>query len=424
MATQIILPNLGEGVIEAQIGRWLKREGEQVQVDEPLVEIETDKVTTEVVSDVAGTLLKIVVPEGQMASVGSPLAVISVLGESVATNGKASAARQNKAKKEFAATARRHAAAGRPRISPIAKRIAQENDLEIAQIAGSGLHGRITKRDVEACLKQPQEALSPVVAPPIQPEPSTPSLKPAPAVQPVTSDRPEPVATAEGDTLTPLSTIRRAIAEHMMRSKQTSPHVTTVFEIDFSAVMANRRDQKESFARRGIHLTLTPYLLSATGAALRAHPAVNSQWTDEGILAKGEINLGMATAIPQGLIVPVIKNADMLNLAGLTRQVNDLGQRARNNQLKPDEVQGGTFTMTNHGVSGSLLATPVINQPQAGILGFGKIEKRVVVLTQHGQDVMAIRPLAYASFTFDHRILDGATADAFVAHIKKTLEEW
>jgi 2-oxoglutarate dehydrogenase E2 component (dihydrolipoamide succinyltransferase) len=214
--------------------------------------------------------------------------------------------------------------------------------------------------------------------------------------------------------------MRRAIAEHMVRSKQTSPHVTTVFEFDFTAVSAHRAANKAQFAKDGANLTFTAYLVAATVQALKQHPFANSSWEEDGIRLHRPINIGMATAIDGGLIVPVIKNADSLNLLGFARTINDLAQRARSKQLKPDEVQGGTFSITNHGTSGSLFATPIINQPQCGILGVGKIEKRVKVVN----DAIAIRPLAFVSFTFDHRILDGASADYFVGSIKEVIENW
>lgn len=218
----------------------------------------------------------------------------------------------------------------------------------------------------------------------------------------------------------PLTNIRRSIAEHMVRSKHTSPHVTSVFEFDFSAVAAHRKANKDNFERDGVRLTFTAYIVAATVQALKTHPTVNSSWSDEGILLKREINIGMATAIDDGLIVPVIKNADSLNLLGLARIINDLADRARNKQLKPNEVKGGTFSITNHGTMGSLFATPIINQPQCGILGIGAIEKRVKVI----DDAIAIRTMAYVSFTFDHRILDGAEADRFVSTIKQQIETW
>lgn len=218
----------------------------------------------------------------------------------------------------------------------------------------------------------------------------------------------------------PLTSIRRAIADHMVHSKHTSPHVTTVFEVDFAAVAAHRERNKATFARDGVNLTFTAYLVAATAQALKQHPMVNSSWSDNGLILKRDINVGVAAAIPDGLIVPVIKQADNYNLLGLARMVNDLAERARKKLLRPDEVQNGTFTITNHGVSGSLFATPIINQPQCGILGVGKIEKRVKVIN----DAIAIRPLAYVSLTFDHRILDGASADGFVTTVKAILEGW
>ena len=246
-------------------------------------------------------------------------------------------------------------------------------------------------------------------------------VTPAPAAPPDHVHAPPPAPGGPGD-LVPHSTMRKRIAEHMVLSKlRTAPHVTTVFEADMSAVSAHRAAHKDEFARRGINLTFTAYFVAAIAQALRRHPHVNSQWRDDGLLLKPEINVGMAVALDDGLIVPVIKRADELSLAGLARLVNDLAQRARSNTLAPDEVQGGTFTLTNHGVAGSLFATPIINQPQTGILGVGAIKKRVVVLDN---DAIAVRPMVYLSFTFDHRVLDGASADWFVAEIVKLLEGW
>jgi 2-oxoglutarate dehydrogenase E2 component (dihydrolipoamide succinyltransferase) len=219
----------------------------------------------------------------------------------------------------------------------------------------------------------------------------------------------------------PLSAMRRAIAEHMVRSKlQTSPHVTTVFEIDLTNVLKHREANKESFARQGINLTLTAYFAAATVQALQANRYLNAQWTNEGIYLHNTVHLGIAVALDEGLIVPVIKNAQDLNLTGLARAVNDLSARARSKQLKPDEVQGGTFSISNHGVSGSLFATPIINQPQVGILGVGVVEKRVKVV----DDMIAIRPCVYITLTFDHRVADGATGDAFMLTLKDALENW
>jgi 2-oxoglutarate dehydrogenase E2 component (dihydrolipoamide succinyltransferase) len=218
--------------------------------------------------------------------------------------------------------------------------------------------------------------------------------------------------------------MRKRIAEHMVSSVRTSPHVTTVWEFDFTEVAAHRSANKVDFARDGINLTWLAYVVHATASALKLHRMANSQWREEGIALKREINIGMATAIEDGLIVPVIERADELNLKGIARKIGELASKARGKQLSPSDIQGGTFTITNHGIAGSLLATPIINQPQCGILGFGAVEKRVKVVTRDGYDAIAIRPCAYMSFTFDHRILDGASADAFMKTIQEKIEGW
>jgi 2-oxoglutarate dehydrogenase E2 component (dihydrolipoamide succinyltransferase) len=295
------------------------------------------------------------------------------------------------------------------RVSPVVARMLQTHDIDVHDLSGSGRDGRITKDDVLAYLETQEQAESETIAVPEQlPARQEPSLK-----------APSPVA-GEGDRLIPLTGMRRSIADHMVRSKHTSPHATTVFEFDFSAVARHREAHKAAFAQDGVKLTYLPYIVMATVQALKRHPLANSSWTDEGILTRRDVNIGIAVAISNGLIVPVIRHADRLNLLGLAQTVNDVSERARTNQLKPDEVKGGTFSITNHGTSGSLIGTPIINQPQAGILGVGLIEKRVKVI----DDAIAIRPCAYISFSFDHRILDGATADAFVMDIKHMIENF
>jgi pyruvate/2-oxoglutarate dehydrogenase complex dihydrolipoamide acyltransferase (E2) component len=424
MATQVIMPRLGEGVIEGTIANWLKEEGDQVAQYEPLLEIETDKVTTEATAETAGTLLKILVPAGETVAVGTVLAYIGQPGEAMetaeepvtATEAAAAGAEQPAAVPVPAGLPQGAPAGNGParpaaepwrytgRISPVVGRIAEEHQVDLDLVPGTGLDGRITKKDILAFIEQRES----------QPEPAQ---APAPAMPPAA--RLAAPAPGPGEIM-PLTNIRRAIAEHMVRSKHTSPHVTTVFEVDFTATAAHRAVHKASFERDAVNLTFTAYLISAITQALKAHPLVNSSWSDEGIILRPEINVGMATALADGLIVPVIKQADELSLLGLARAINDLAQRARANQLRPDDVQGGTFTLTNHGVSGSLFASPIINQPQCGILGVGKIEKRVKVIN----DAIAIRPMAFASLTFDHRILDGASADAFMSTFKDILENW
>lgn len=422
------MPSLGESVFEGTVAAWLKGEGDTVKQYEPILEIETDKVTTEATAEVAGTLLKILVAEGSTVEVGTVLAYIGQPDEELSavpvtdsapaiSNAAEAPEPAPTAGEATAPTGMTTVAPVRPvsngpsrepttkpytgRISPVVGRIAAEHSVDLNQVPGTGRDGRITKKDILAYVERLDRSPAPAMAPPAEP--------PAP----------------EGGEAVPgelfaLSSMRRSIAEHMVRSKRTSPHVTTVFEVDFSAVAAHRAANKARFVQDGAKLTFTAYVVSAIVQALRAHPMVNSSWTDNGILLHDAINIGMATAVEDGLIVPVLKQADGLSLLGLARAVNDLAARARAKQLLPDEVQGGTFTLTNHGVSGSLFATPIINQPQCAILGLGKIEKRVKVIN----DAIAIRPQAFASLTFDHRILDGATADYFMTSFKEALESW
>ncbi len=431
MASRVTLPEMGEGVIEGTLSRWLVKEGDRIEQFAPIAEVETDKVTTETTSESAGVILKLCVNEGETVPVGTVLAYIGEPGEAISENGDRAPAVAEHAPVTTPAAASPAIPVASPvaavaeksgaytgRISPVVGRIAAEHGIDLGHVTGTGRDGRITKEDVLAFVEERKAAESSSTAPTTEarkeatPAPMTPQVSPA---------RPSAPPTTDGQTeLVPLTSIRRSIAEHMVRSKQTSPHVTTVFEFDFSAVAAHRRANKESFARDGVRLTFTAYIVAAAIQALKAHPLVNSSWSDDGILLRREINIGMATAIDDGLIVPVIKNADGLNLLGLARTINDLADRARNKQLKPDDVKGGTFSITNHGTTGSLFATPIINQPQCGILGVGAIEKRVKVI----DDAIAIRPLAYVSFTFDHRILDGASADNFVSAIKAHIENW
>ncbi len=441
MATEVIMPSLGESVFEGTIAAWLKGEGETVERYEPILEIETDKVTTEATAEVAGTLLKILVDEGATVEVGTVLAYIGQPDEdlsgfaragegSISTDGPESVAAALETGQpddagrmappepsEPVSNGPSGGPAGRKyagRISPVVSRIAAEHDVDLNQVPGTGRDGRITKQDILAFVKErPEESQQGAPA-----RATRLASQRAPVYE--TGQSQSSAATSAPGELLQLSSMRKAIAEHMVRSKHTSPHVTTVFEVDFSAVSAHRTANKAGFAQDGAKLTFTAYIVSAIVQALRAHPIVNSSWTDRGILLHDAINVGIAAAVDDGLIVPVLKRADGLSLLGLARAINDLAERARTRQLQPDEVQGGTFTLTNHGVSGSLFATPIINQPQCAILGLGKIEKRVKVI----DDAIAIRPLAYASLTFDHRILDGATADHFMTRFKDTLENW
>lgn len=453
MITKVIMPEMGEGVTEGTIVQWLVQEGDFVKQYAPLMEVETDKVTTEITTEEAGTVLQLLAAEGDVVEVGAVLAYIGEPGDALPENGDGTAvqtdppsAAEPPAQPPLPMAASAPVAETAPpspqtltpspptppqrytgRISPVVGRIAAEYDVDLNLVTGTGMNGRITKKDLLAYIELRDKApTAPTTPPPSQPEPTPqPEAPPAPPM-PVTVSpkqpqvaRPVTLSPTPGE-IVPLSNMRRRIAEHMVQSKHTSPHVTTVFEVDFTAVAAHRAAHKSQFARDGANLTFTAYIVAATAEALKQHPMANSSWAENGIELKREINIGMAAATEEGLIVPVIKNADSLNLLGLARVINDLTQRARSKQLSLDDIQGGTFTITNHGTSGSLFATPIINQPQCGILGIGKIEKRVKVI----DDAIAIRPLAFVSFTFDHRILDGATADYFVAAFKKIIESW
>ncbi len=411
MAIKVLVPLLGEGVEEVTVTKWLKREGDSVSELEPLLEVNTDKVDTEIPAPASGTVLKILAEEGVPAKVGAILAFIGKPGESI-DGGKMESVPAKPASKVESpianapepVTSNFQPAPNRDIgfISPVVAKVAAEHGVNLQQIQGTGLNGRITKNDVLSYVEGSRSKVE------------------RPAAQ-LATFQPANSKPTEGDQLIKHTVIRKQIAEHMVMSKHTSPHVLTVMEADMSRVAKHRSAKKEMFARDGIKLTFTAYFMTAIVAGLKAYPNVNSSWTDEGILVHKAINIGMATSLGEdGLIVPVIKGADNLSLLAMARAVNDLANRARSKKLQTDEVKGGTFTLTNHGISGSLLAFPVINQPQCGILGVGAMQKRVVVI----DDAIAIRPMVYLSFVFDHRILDGASADWFLMKVKETLENW
>ncbi len=434
MAIEVTMPQLGESVVEGTITRWLKNIGEYVEEYEPLLEINTDKVDTEIPSPSAGILTEIRVPEGTTVQVGATLATIDAALETTGA-GATSAVQPVTASPPVPASSPEadaisptesagpaSAAAGRNHnlgfISPVVARIANEFGVDLTRVDGTGQSGRITKKDILAYIENQPATVA--ALPEREEKPKLPSPAPSAPAQAAPATAPVP-----GELL-PLNAIRRAIAEHMVLSRRTSPHVSTIMEVDLNRVVAHRSANKAEFARDGVNLTYTAYFTAATVAALKAYPIVNSSWSDEGILLHRSINIGIATSLGEaGLIVPVIMNADGLSLLGLARAVNDLSGRARQRKLQPDEVREGTFTITNHGVSGSLFAMPIINQPQCAILGIGAIQKRVVVISDeiHG-DTIAIRPMAYLSLTFDHRILDGATADYFLGKMVESLQNW
>ena len=407
MPTRVLVPRLGEGVDELPIVKWLKNEGDPVDEMESLLEVETDKVVTEIPSPAAGILLKIAVPENTPARVGEVMAWIGQPGESLPASlnpepkvgDRTSPEQPLVTHSPLLVTSSPSLVPSSPGfLSPIVRKMAAENNLDLSRLTGTGLHGRITKQDLLAALEHPTNL------PPAHLQPG--ALKPG--------------------TVIPVTTIRRQIAERMQQSKQAAPHVLTVMEADMSRVAAHRIANKAPFAADGVTLTYTAYFMAAIARALKAFPLVNASWTEQGILIHAEVNIGMATSLGEdGLIVPVLRRADELSLLGIARAVNDLSARARSKKLRPGEVRDGTFTLTNHGTGGSLFAMPIINQPQTGILGVGLIQKRPVVISDAaGNDAIAIRPMVYLSFVFDHRILDGASGDAFLMKVRESLETW
>lgn len=444
MATQVIMPQLGESVVEGTVTRWLKNEGESVAEFEALLEVNTDKVDTEIPAPAAGALLKIYVEEGQTVGSGTVLAMVGEPGErapqdqpppvaTAASHGAPPTTPPPSAAAVSPPTTadRMPEGEGSRRdlgfISPVVARIAGEHGVDLAQVRGSGRGGRITKQDVLAYL-----SAAPAAAPAPWDTPASGELfRPSEEVFGApTSPTPTAAAGPKPGTRLPIDPVRRAIAEHMVRSVKTSPHVSTVMEVDMSMVSAHRAANKAAYAAEGINLTFSAYFAAAAVEALKAIPLVNASWAEDGILLHPSVNLGLAVSLgEQGLIVPVIKNAEQKSLRALAAEVNDLANRARGRQLRPDEVQGGTFTITNHGVGGSLFAAPIIHQPQAAILGVGTIQKRVVVVEGRGAggetiDAFAIRPMVYLSLTFDHRILDGAVGDQFLGLIVQRLAGW
>jgi len=431
MSTRITMPQLGESVSEGTVGRWLKQEGETIKRDEPLVEIITDKVTAEYPSPVTGRVVKILVKEDETVKVGAEIAEIEEAGATTSAS-STSAAASNTAPSApgnggapsasgpgagvsngASATAPAPRASGSgttatlERVSPLARRMAQEHQIDLNQIQGTGENGRIRKEDIMAHLAQPTQPTTTAPAPvtPPAPRPAAPAM---------------PVAAMEGDQLINPTPARRVIAEHMVRSKQTSPHATTVFEVDMTNLARWLAANKDGFRQReGYGISFQTFAIKAAVEALREFPYVNASWTEDNkILLRHNINVGISIALENNLIVPVIRNADTLSLAGIARAMSDLVARARTNRLKPDELQGGTFTVNNPGVFGTMISMSIINQPNAAILTMDAVVKRPVVIG----DAIAIRDMMYMSISFDHRILDGLTAAQFMGAIKRRLE--
>ena len=454
--TDVIMPQMGESIAEGTVTKWLKNVGDRVGRDEPLFEISTDKVDAEIPSPAAGVLKEIRVTPGTTVPVNTVVGVIAAEGEATmaaaAPPPPPSETRPTAVPPpspppgpptvppapaippvEFRIEGERPTtiapALPRPRpemtaeelrqfrSSPVVRRIAAEHNVDIRAIPGTGIGGRVTKQDIlghiEARIAEP----APAPAPPAAPRPAAPS----PVAAPKPAPAPPTIGAAARVEVVPMSPIRRKTAEHMVLSKRTSAHVSTVFEIDMTRVEQLRQKHREAYEQRtGVRLTYMPFILKAVVDALKAFPVLNASIEGDNILYRRDINVGVAVALEWGLIVPVIHNADEKNVLGLARAVTDLAERARAKKLRVDEVQGGTFTVTNPGVFGSLFGTPIINQPQVAILGVGTVEKRPVVR----DDAIAIRTMAYLALTFDHRIVDGADADRFMAHINATLQEF
>lgn len=440
MPTPVVMPQMGESIAEGTIVRWMKKVGDVVERDEPLLEISTDKVDAEIPSPAAGVLTEIRAKEGETVAVNEVIGTIGEAGEVAAEDAvpaagppPATPARLRAAAEEAVAAAQTQAdgepgsvesesatrapaqppraGAGpaapapskeelrRQKSSPLVRRIARDHNVDLSTIRGSGIGGRVTKHDILAFLETRQA----------EPAAARPAAPPVAVYQP-----------GERVEIQPLSIMRKKIAEHMILSRRTSAHVHSVFHVDFSTIDRIRREKKAEYERLGTKLTYLAFIAKATVDALRRHPIINASLDGDNVVYKKDINLGIAVALDEGLIVPVIKHADEKNMLGLCRAIADVAARARARQLKPDEVHGGTFTITNPGQFGSQFGLPIINQPQVAILGVGAIEKRPVVV----DDAIAIRMMGYLTIGFDHRLIDGAAADQFMADIKYQLEHF
>jgi pyruvate dehydrogenase E2 component (dihydrolipoamide acetyltransferase) len=420
----VVMPQMGESIVEGTLTKWLKKPGERVERDEPLFEISTDKVDTEIPSPGAGTLAEVLVEEGKTVGINTVLARIQ---DGAAASAPAAQAPQSQASPQprtptqqtIQPTPAPQQVEQTPEpkptpepsresgpLSPLVRRMARENNIDLTQVQGTGAGGRITKQDVESYLSQ---GAQPAAAAPVAPPATT-----TPAV---------PAASGPRTRIEPMSTMRQKIAEHMVLSKRTSAHVTTIHRVDMTKIARMRERHKADFqARYGVSLTYLPFITRAAVIALRDFPLVNASIDGTNIVFHNDINVGIAVALDGGvgLIVPVIRGADEKNVLGLQRAIVDLASRARARQLKPEEVQGGTFSITNFGSFGSMVGTPVINQPQVAILGVGTVDKMPVVI----DDAIAIRSICHLSLSFDHRLIDGALADQFMTKLKQVLESW
>lgn len=410
MPKEVIMPQMGESVVEGTILKWLIQEGQRVERDQSLVEISTDKVDTEIPSPVAGLVTKILHYADETVPVGTVIVLIEEGEEGV----KAPQAPETlpaeappKSREEHEEMAEQRAGLEK-RYSPLVRRLAKEYGVDLERVGlergqGTGTGGRITKEDLLEYIETTRKTTIPA-------RPKIGETKEAEGL-------PEELR----EEIIPVSAKRKIIAERMVQSKRTAPHVTTTFEVDMSRVARYREANKDALLKgEGVHLTYLPFILSAAASALKEYPLLNSSWSEDGTVVKRYVHIGIAVSIEDGLIVPVIKDADRKGLLELAKESQDLAKRAREKRLKVDEVQGGTFTITNYGIGGSLFGTPIILQPQTAILGVGTISKRAVVI----HDAIAIRPMVYLSLSFDHRVIDGTQADQFLSKIKEILEGW
>jgi 2-oxoglutarate dehydrogenase E2 component (dihydrolipoamide succinyltransferase) len=474
MPTDVIMPQMGESIFEGTITKWLKQPGEKVQRDEPLFEISTDKVDAEIPAPASGTLQDIKVQAGATVQVNTVVATIAGEGEAAGAAPSAPAASTaapapaggdgsrstqtevaqppsgEEPKQPSAPQAGKESAQPSPvektgvaqeqqgtvleypeageqerlRSSPLVRRIAKENKVDLAQVPGTGLGGRITKDDIESFIAK-HGAGGPQPAAPVKPAAASAPSAPAPST-PATVTPLQPVGGVTPGDIVPMSVMRKKIADRMVLSKRTSAHVHGVFEVDMTRIVKLREKMKAQFEQStGNKLTFTPFFARAVVHGIRKWPIINSSVEGENIHYHASINLGIAVALDWGLIVPVVKNAEERSFVGLQRAITDLGERARSKKLKPEEVQGGTFTITNPGIFGAKFGMPIINQPQVAILGVGGISKKPVVITdKDGNDSIAIRSMMHLSIGYDHRIVDGAVADQFMAEVKQFLENW
>jgi pyruvate dehydrogenase E2 component (dihydrolipoamide acetyltransferase) len=442
MPTDIIMPQMGESIVEGTITKWLKKPGDKVQRDEPLFEISTDKVDAEIPAPASGILQEIKVAEGATVGVNTVVGTIAVEGEAAAAKPAPakSAAASTKEEKSSAGVSPAVESASRTRTpepvapaadeaeearsSPLVRKIAREHGVSLSQVSGTGLGGRITKQDIMQFIES-QPARVGTGAPPVQAESSAgvpPAIASASRARTEAPAHPAPIP---GD-LVPMSNMRKLIAKHMIESRRTSAHVHCMYEVDFTRIVNLRAKNKNGFEQRhGVRLTFMPFFVRAAIMAIQQWPIVNANIEGESIRYHRNINVGIAVALDWGLIVPVLKNAGDLNFLGLQRGITDLGERARTKKLKPEDVEGSTFTVTNPGQFGAVFGLPIINQPNSAIMGVGGIMKMPLVVTdKDGNDSIAIRSVVHLTLGYDHRLIDGAVADQFMAQVKKNLETW